>query len=360
MRVIASNLGSFEVMRRPPGRFRASERSIGVAEHHAYTGLTRLNLTRFLVIVCVGALGLLPAVPAHASTGDRIASTSRAIDDAAQRWFVAQDNAARIDATIADVERQIADAQASMARARKLATERAVVMYKNADIGLTSIFGDNALDSARRAHLMGDANASGDAAIAQLTAAVDNLKAEHRSLEAARSQQQSVLQDVATQRHTLEAELAGFRTQAHHDATVALAAARDRVARARADAHVRAFALVQSTNALALPTGPPAVTTVPSVVTSPANDGRVSPHHDDPFLVCTRTRESNGQYDAVSPSGYYGAYQFLPSTWDSTVVHAGRLDLVGVLPSRASPFDQDETAWTLYQWQGKGPWGGLC
>ena len=361
MRLIAIKLGRFEVMRRPPGRLRANERSIGVAEHHACTGLTRLNLTRFLVVACIGALTLLPAVPAQASTGDRIASTRQAIDAAAQRWFAAQADAARIDATIADVERQIADAQTRMARARKLATQRAVVMYKNADIGLTSIFGDNALDSARRAHLMGDANAGGDAAIAQLTAAVDNLKAEHRNLEAARSQQQSVLQDVATQRHTLEAELADFRTQAHHDATVALAAARDRVARARADAHVRAFALVQSTNALAPPTGPPAVAAaVPAVVASPGSDGRVSPHHADPFLACTRMRESGGRYDAVSPSGYYGAYQFLPSTWDSTVVHAGRLDLVGELPSRASPFDQDETAWALYQWQGKGPWGGLC
>jgi peptidoglycan hydrolase CwlO-like protein len=348
-------------MRRPPGRLPASERSIGVAEHHAYTGLTRLNVTRFLVVACVGALGLLPAVPAHASTGDRIASTSRAIDAAAQRWFAAQADAARIDATIADVERQIADAQASMARTRKIATERAVVMYKNSDVGLSSIFGDNALDSARRAHLVGDANAGGDAAIAQLTTEVDNLKAEHRSLEAARSQQQNVLREVASERRTLEAELSSFRSQAHLDATAALAAARDRVARARADAHMRAFVPVQSTNSLAAPTGPPAVAAAaPTIVATPGNDGRVSPHHDDPFLVCTRMRESNGRYDAVSPSGYYGAYQFLPSTWDSTAVHAGRLDLVGELPSRASPFDQDETAWALYQWQGTGPWGGRC
>ena len=26
----------------------------------------------------------------------------------------------------------------------------------------------------------------------------------------------------------------------------------------------------------------------------------------------------------------------------------------------ASPYDQDEMAWTLYQWQGTGPWGGGC
>jgi hypothetical protein len=59
-----------------------------------------------------------------------------------------------------------------MEQTRKLATERAVVIYKNGDIGLSSMFGDNALDSARRAHLVDDANAGGDAAIAQLTVAV--------------------------------------------------------------------------------------------------------------------------------------------------------------------------------------------
>jgi len=91
-------------MRQPPGRLRANERSIGVAEHHAHTGLTRLNLTRLVAVACIGALGILPAVPAHASTtSDRIAGTSRAIDAAAQSWFAAQFDAARIDATIAEV-----------------------------------------------------------------------------------------------------------------------------------------------------------------------------------------------------------------------------------------------------------------
>jgi len=63
----------------------------------------------------------------------------------------------------------------------------------------------------------------------------------------------------------------------------------------------------------------------------------------------------------VSPDGYYyGAYQFAPSTWDTTALHASRDYLIGVLPSRASPYDQDEMAWALYQWQGNGPWGGRC
>jgi hypothetical protein len=87
----------------------------------------------------------------------------------------------------------------------------------------------------------------------------------------------------------------------------------------------------------------------------------MSPHHNDPFLSCVRHRESRGNYGVINPSGpWYGAYQFLASTWNITARHAGRLDLVGVLPSNASAYDQDEMAWALYQWQGSGPWGGSC
>jgi hypothetical protein len=77
--------------------------------------------------------------------------------------------------------------------------------------------------------------------------------------------------------------------------------------------------------------------------------------------VCTRDRESGGNYGAVNPSGpYLGAYQFLQSTWDSTANHAGRASLIGVPPNTASEYDQDDIAWDLYQWQGAGPWGGRC
>jgi hypothetical protein len=83
--------------------------------------------------------------------------------------------------------------------------------------------------------------------------------------------------------------------------------------------------------------------------------------HDHPFLACTRSRESRGDYTVVSSSGlYYGAYQFLRETWDVTALHAGRPELVGVLPNTASEFDQDDLAWTLYEWQGNAPWGGRC
>jgi hypothetical protein len=63
----------------------------------------------------------------------------------------------------------------------------------------------------------------------------------------------------------------------------------------------------------------------------------------------------------VNPAGpYLGAYQFLQSTWDVTANYSGRTDLVGVPVNLASAYDQDETAWALYQWQGAAPWGGSC
>ena len=72
-------------------------------------------------------------------------------------------------------------------------------------------------------------------------------------------------------------------------------------------------------------------------------------------------RESHGNYSIVSSNGvYHGAYQFSVSTWNTVAQHAGRGDLVGVLPSQASPADQDAMALALYNWQGKAPWGGYC
>ena len=100
---------------------------------------------------------------------------------------------------------------------------------------------------------------------------------------------------------------------------------------------------------------------MPAVAPPPPSSGGGGSHHDDPFLVCTRARESHGNYGVVSASGkYYGAYQFALTTWDITASHAGRVDLVGVRPNQAGVSDQDDLAWALYQWQGKGPWGGRC
>ncbi len=112
--------------------------------------------------------------------------------------------------------------------------------------------------------------------------------------------------------------------------------------------------------AQAAPATPPA-TAPPAAPPSYVPTAGVHPHHDDPFLACTRARESGGRYTAFNPAGpYLGAYQFLQSTWNSAANHAGRPELIGVPPSTASPYDQDDVAWSLYQWRGSGPWGGGC
>lgn len=71
-----------------------------------------------------------------------------------------------------------------------------------------------------------------------------------------------------------------------------------------------------------------------------------------------RNCEAGGNYAINTGNGYYGAYQFLPSTWNAVAQRAGRPDLVGVLPSNASPADQDAMAQHLQSTNGWGPWPG--
>jgi hypothetical protein len=79
-------------------------------------------------------------------------------------------------------------------------------------------------------------------------------------------------------------------------------------------------------------------------------------------LDCIKQRESGGNYGVYNSqgSGAAGAYQFMPSTWNSIAASTGRSDLVGVDPAQASVADQDAMAAALYQQQGTAPWGGAC
>lgn len=68
-----------------------------------------------------------------------------------------------------------------------------------------------------------------------------------------------------------------------------------------------------------------------------------------------RECESSGSYGIDSGNGYYGAYQFSQATWD-WIASIARPDLVGVVPSDASPGDQDALAFALYDMRGAAPW----
>ncbi|HUR13634.1 MAG TPA: transglycosylase family protein [Mycobacteriales bacterium] len=61
-----------------------------------------------------------------------------------------------------------------------------------------------------------------------------------------------------------------------------------------------------------------------------------------------RQCESGGNYRINTGNGYYGAYQFRPSTWRSLGY--------GGLPHRASPAIQDQAARRLQARHGWGQW----
>lgn len=341
----------------PEGRGRSA--GAGVAEHRTSTGLTRLErATRVAAFFVALALGSVP-VAAHAqqSTTARIAATRAAIDDAANKWFSAQQASSALDAQISSLEQQITSQRAHVVEKQHLATQRALLIYKGAStMSIDGVIGSDALDTARRAELVDQANAENQHAIDELNAATADLNARRADLVARRAAQAKAVAEVAQRRDQLDSELTALRAvdARNHRASVA-SHSTGRVHSSRRTAS--AVLQVSTTEPGGAVSSPPS--TAAESQPAPANSG-VSPHHNDPFLVCTRARESNGIYTAVSPAGYYGAYQFSPTTWDTTSAHAGRLDLMGVLPSRASPYDQDEMAWALYQWQGKGPWGGRC
>lgn len=73
-------------------------------------------------------------------------------------------------------------------------------------------------------------------------------------------------------------------------------------------------------------------------------------------FACIRAHESTDNYSENTGNGFYGAYQFLPSTWDSVVVTAGLARYANGRPDLAPPRVQDEAALTLYHLQGWAPW----
>ncbi len=90
------------------------------------------------------------------------------------------------------------------------------------------------------------------------------------------------------------------------------------------------------------------------------------PRQNDPTLVCIRNHESASlanPWAAYNPGGpYYGAYQWLASSWDTAAAAVGRGDLVGKHPVEpdVSRWDQDAVTLAYHRLVGDGPWGNLC
>jgi hypothetical protein len=283
-----------------------------------------------LVVV---ALAVFAAAPAGAQqgpsggAGQGVADAQARADKAAGAYIDALVKAQQVDAEIAEIQQSMAGLEQRVAELRGTAQVHAIEAYKRSGTPVVALLGDDmpAMESARRTVLLDLLNTRDDDAAALLRKARNGLESRQHDLQDAQQQHGALLAQLKGEEDRLNAELSvaqAQRRQASGSAPAggALAPSADYVP--RAGEH---------------------------------------PQHNHPFLVCTRGIESKGNYQAYNSSGpYYGAYQFDQSTWNGTANHAGRGELVGMDPRNASEYDQDDMAWTLYQWRGKGPWNGRC
>lgn len=276
-----------------------------------------------------------------------VQSLRQEADAAAQEYFDALSRATALDTKIAGLEAKLPELAARRRKLRHHAERRAVAAYVRSGVQLAALFDSgDALTAARRRQLLAQLNGRDDEAFVALVRVSRRFEAQRNELRDARVAQQSALDELTQRGRDIDAKLgAAVDRRGHLQAEAAAAEA------ARAAAAATPADPVPSAPADVPTTPPPGYTPTPGT----------HPHHDDPFLACIRGIESGGNYASVNPAGpYLGAYQFLQSTWNSGANHAGRVDLIGVPPNTASQYDQDDVAWAVYQWQGKGPWRGRC
>jgi hypothetical protein len=301
-----------------------------------------------LVLITGAALALAPASASATLRADPLADADatvtalrRQADQAAAAYFDALGQEQALEARIAAIEARLPALKQRRRVLRANAIQRAVAAYRQAGSQVASIIdAGDALAAARQSKFLDRLNHRDNLAFDKLARVSQQLEAEHKQLEGDRAAHQVALAQLNARGRDIEAKL-----QAAEDRARSLKAAA--AAAAKPAPPPRPVAPKGSGGA------PPA---------APADyhgTPGVHPKHNDPFLVCTRAHE--GSYTSYNPAGpYMGAYQFLQSTWNSVANHAGRPELIGVPPNRATQYDQDDMGWTLFQWQGSRPWGGRC
>lgn len=331
----------------------------------------RTRAAAFLALLLAATLVVLPndvapAAPAPdaSSAQARVDAARRESDQVASEYFAELDRYQVLGSEITAIEARITDIRAEAAQLREVVKLRAVEAYKNGS-GSVELFldGRDIADVARGAKLLAAANARDDEAVDDLQVVTEDLDRRRNELAKARRARDKALDDLKGAQRKVDANLqAALADQSEVSARLAAQSAAEAAEAATTDsARSTQSATAASTTtsgggSRVAPTPSPAPPSAPP----PPSSGE-HPNRNDPFISCIRQRESGGNYGVVNPAGpWRGAYQFLQSTWNTTAQHAGRPELVGVLANLASAYDQDDMAWSLYQWQGKGPWGGSC
>jgi hypothetical protein len=292
-----------------------------------------------------------------------VASLSERADALADDYFAALGRVAEIHQRVDEIEARLPPLRAEAARLRDVTRDRAVEAYKRSGRGLGAVVGArDPLAAARRATWLQRLNQRDHRAVERLQDATDALDAQRTALRSVRDDAERALADVKAQGEQINALLADAEQQRQAALVAALTpppgdASND----AGGGSGSTVTGPTTTTPSTTTTTAPPSKSAPPTAPPTYVPTAGVHPRHDEPFLVCTRTRESSGNYAAYNPAGpYLGAYQFLQATWNSAANHAGRPELINVPPNAASQYDQDDMAWTLYSWQGSRPWGGLC
>jgi hypothetical protein len=303
---------------------------------HRRSRRARAAIGLFTTVLLAGVI-VTGAVASAGSLDDaevEIAALRAQADEASAAYLDTLARAQALETQIAEIEARLPELAERRHELRDRAKRRAVAAYMHPSNQLSPILGaTDVLTLMRRTHLLDQLNAQDHDAFADLARVTEQLEAQRAQLQQVRQAQQSVLDEL----------------QAHgRDIDAKLQAAEDRARQLRAQPP-------RPVN----PTGTGGAPPTAPVDYTPT--GGAHPRHNEPFLVCTRTAESHGNYSAYNPAGpYMGAYQFLQSTWNSTANHAGRPELIGVPPHTASEYDQDDMAWALFQRSGSRPWGGRC
>ena len=318
----------------------------------------------------LASLFAVAAAPAFAQPADPVAEADQAVaqaqaevDQVAGAYFDALERTRELEARLSELQVRIDEQRQRVTQLKQITRDRAIAAYKRSGTSLGILFLDNsgAADTVRRAKVLDLVNARDDDAVRSLRRSQDELSGEVRELDAARENQVAAAGQLREQEQVVNAKLVEAQNQRQ--------AAIDQQLEAQRQAEAAAAAAAAAAVAAAAAPPPPPPEPPPTPQPSPAKNGTpapvpgyaptggVHPHHNDPYLTCVRYRESTNNYRAYNPGGpAYGAYQFLKPTWNLTANRAGRGDLVGLDPRQASEFDQDDMAWTLYQWQGKRPW----
>jgi septal ring factor EnvC (AmiA/AmiB activator) len=328
------------------------------------TRLPRHRVLALVLTVTAGATITAVGRPEAAAADPRseLAAVRERIDTIGDQYFKAQARSRTIAAELETLRAALTTTNRNLARVHEQAIQTAVNLYRSQPRGYTLAEGESSLDAARSAVFAQQNVARSNATINEYERAVAKLRDDQHRLADRQAEARINEARLKAQASALDAALA----QAQRDYAALFAA---EAAQRAADATAATATTVDRTTGSRPATPDPSTPTTGTATTRPTTGTTTPPpppaagtnaHHNDPFLSCVRQRESRGYYGAVNSGGYYGAYQFAIRTWNTTAAHAGRPQLIGVRPDRASPWDQDELAWVLYQWQGKGPWGGSC